>query len=232
MNKKIILSICLFAASSFACQMQAQSLLKNVLGSLLGGSTSSSTTTETTTSSKTSSSSSTGGLLSSIFNYVVGNKTVSSKNLVGTWTYNQPAVAFESSNLLSQAGGKVLASQVQKKLGTALTKYGFATGNSAITFNSDSTFVLQLKSKKVSGKYTTDGSTLTLYGKTTGKKLVTANVALSGSNLQITFKADKLLSFVQYASSLSTSATSSLGLLSQLAGNYSGMQLGMQFSKK
>ncbi len=60
---------------------------------------------------------------------------------------------------------------------------------------------------------------------------ISANVKL-GTTLQITFEADKLLEFAKQFASAAGSASSTLSTISSLADNYSGMQLGMKFSKK
>ena len=49
-------------------------------------------------------------------------------------------------------------------------------------------------------------------------------------NIQITFKADKLLEFFTNISSMTSNGT--LNLVSKLASGYDGMQLGFQFKRK
>ena len=220
---KKLFYVMLIAVATIPAQCDAQSSLKNILGNILSSSSNKSTTgtdTKNTTSAD---------VLSSIFNNVVGTKSISKNNIVGTWTYSEPAVAFSSKNLLSQAGGVIAANTVEKKLGSALTKYGFTSGTSTFIFAADSTFTAKLKNKAVTGKYSISGSTVTFYSKL-GVKMATANAAIKSNALQLTFKADKLLSFAQYASTVS--ANSTLTTISKLAKNYDGMQLGMQFSKK
>lgn len=204
----------------FSCQGYAQSTLSDILGNLASSKTS---------SSNSSKSSTTGGVLTSIFNNLIGKKQVSETSLAGTWVYSQPAVAFESENLLSKAGGKVVANTIQTKLGTALTKYGFKS-TSTFTFGEDKSFTVKTSNRTVKGKYEVSGSTITFYS-SLNRKVATANVALSGNDLQITFSANKLLTFAKYASALSTTS-STLQLVSKMAGNYTGMQLGVHLKKK
>ncbi len=202
-----------------------QSSLKDILGNIFSAS-SNKTTTEKTTAS--SSDTKTTDVLSSVFKNVIGTKNVTCSTLVGTWKYSQPAVAFSSQNLLNQAGGTLVANAVQKKLGQTLSQYGFTAGISTFTFASDSTFTAKLKNKNIKGKYAVSGSTVTFYS-SMGVKLATANASIKNNALQMTFKADKLLTFAQYASSLSQNST--LAAISSIAKKYDGMQMGMQFSK-
>ncbi len=220
--KKLFFAV-LVAATMIPVGGTAQNSLKNILGNIF------SSNKNSTTSTTTNNTSSTTDILSSIFNNVVGTKTISQSNIVGTWTYSEPAVAFSSSNLLSQAGGAVAANTMQKKLGTSLSKYGFSAGSSTFTFAADSTFTAKLKNKTVKGKYSISGSNVIFYSKL-GVKIASANAAIKSNALQLTFKADKLLTFAQYASTLSKNST--LSNVATLAKNYDGMQMGMQFSKK
>ena len=211
--KQFVLSAFLWVVTAFSMNSQAQSSLSNFFSNLFGSSQNNTVTTVT-----------------SVFNHLIGNHTVTSTSLVGTWAYSQPAVAFESQNLLGKAGGAVTANVLEKKLGNALTTYGFKPGNYTLTFNADSTFSMRLKGRTVTGRYSVSKSTLTLRSRL-GTTLVTANVAIASNQLQLTFTANKLLTFVKQVAALSTTSTT-LNTISQLAGNYSGMQLGLQFKKK
>ena len=202
--KQFVLSAFLWVVTAFSMNSQAQSSLSNFFSNLFGSSQNNTVTTVT-----------------SVFNHLIGNHTVTSTSLVGTWAYSQPAVAFESQNLLGKAGGAVTANVLEKKLGNALTTYGFKP---------DSTFSMRIKGRTVTGRYSVSKSTLTLRSRL-GTTLVTANVAIASNQLQLTFTANKLLTFVKQVAALSTTSTT-LNTISQLAGNYSGMQLGLQFKKK
>ncbi len=217
---KRLIYLTLFFVAMASTETSAQSSLGDILGSIFSSSSDK--------SSKKSTESSAGDVLTSVFNNIIGTKTVTSKSLAGSWTYSEPAVAFSSQKLLNQAGGAVIANTVQKKLGNSLSKYGFTSGMSKITFVSDSTFTAKLKKKTIKGKYAVSGSTVTFYSGL-GVKVATANAAIKGNALQLTFKADKLLKFAQYASTLTSNST--LSTVAGIAKNYDGMQLGMQFTK-
>ena len=67
--------------------------------------------------------------LTSIFS---NNKVATADKLVGTWVYEEPAIVFESSNLLQKAGGTIVSSRIEKRLQTVLAKYGIKKGNGSI----------------------------------------------------------------------------------------------------
>lgn len=207
--KKIVL---FFASVLFAFVTNAQSI-KDVLSIV-----------------KNASSSSIGQTVGSVVDNMIGTKNVSAKSLVGTWKYKQPAVAFESENAISTIGGSVASGKIETKLATIFSKVGITPGKLSITFKSDGTFSTVVKSKTITGIYKLNGSTITFAKSTTAKTKITANVKM-GTTLQLTFKTDKLLQFVQQFASVASSVNNSLTTVTSLMKNYKGMQVGMRFNK-
>src|SRR5574344_2541084 len=82
-------------------------------------------------------SSAVGGNLSSL---ITGKNNVSKEDIVGTWSYQQPAVIFESSNLMKQAGGQIASATIEKKLSSQFAKAGITPGKYLITFTADGNF--------------------------------------------------------------------------------------------
>lgn len=74
-------------------------------GSQMGGTT-------TNNSGSSIGSNALGGLL----DLVVGSVKLSQADIIGTWSYVEPACAFTSENLLAKAGGSVAAKTVNEKL--------------------------------------------------------------------------------------------------------------------
>lgn len=220
MNLKLIL-VGLCMAFSVNAQAQLGNLLKNVLG----GGNSSEQQTEASTAEKV------GGLVS-IFQNLIGKDKVDNASLKGEWVYESPAVVFESSNLLNKAGGTFLANKLENTLQNYLSKIGFEQGQVELSFDGDSTFQMKIGSKTFEGYYEVNENEISMRRKSLliQSRPVTANVAVKSDNVQITFKADKLLEFFTNIASMSSSGT--LSLVSKLAGGYDGMQLGFQFKKK
>ena len=161
---------------------------------------------------------------------VIGTKAVSASSLAGTWQYSQPAVAFESEGALSKIGGAAASAKIESQMQAYFAKAGITKGTCKITFAKDGTFTFTAKGKNVKGVYTISGSTITFAKSATAKTKISANVKV-GTTLQITFKADKLLSFIQQFGSMAGAASSTLNTVAALAKNYSGMQVGMRFTK-
>ena len=88
------------------------------------------------------------------------------KNLIGTWSYSQPGCAFTSEQLLAQAGGEVVASQIKSKLAPSFQKVGIKSSNTKVTFKEDGTFSATFAGKNFAGNYTFDEATskITLQG--------------------------------------------------------------------
>ena len=232
MNKKLIsllascallLTSCMTAGSGSTSSTTAQtSTTNNSVGTLanaLLGATSS------------SSSSSTSGL-SSLLGSVLGQfvNTTNANTIVGTWTYSQPSVQFESSNLLAQAGGSVVSSQVANKLSPYYQKLGLKEGVAQFVFNSDKTASLVLSNRTISGTYTLNTSAGTLtFSTSAGVSLFTAYVSVTGNQMSLTLDSSKLLSLVQSLGSGSGNSTAST--ISSLASSYSGMKTGFLFTR-
>lgn len=174
--------------------------------------------------SKVSSATSSSDVLSSL----IGTKKVTTSQIKGTWKYSKPAVAFESDNLLNKAGGSVVSSTIENNLATQLSKFGVRSGTMTITFNSDSTFTATIGKKSSQGTYTLSGATIRFSYHDAAS--ISANTKLSGNNLQITFTADKLLTFVKGIGTVGINSTA-LTTVSKLAQSYDGMQVGLQFAK-
>lgn len=116
------------------------------------------------------------------------------------------------------------------KLNEIFTKAGIKKGKFSVTFAKDGTFTSVVNNRTMKGVYTLNGSSIVFARTSTAKLKITANVKL-GTTLQITFKADKLLQFVQQFGSVAGSSSTTLSTISTLAKNYSGMQVGMHYTR-
>ncbi|MCH5177027.1 MAG: DUF4923 family protein [Prevotellaceae bacterium] len=185
--------------------------------------------TGTTTSATTSSSAgNVGTLISSIIGQFASSTTEST--IIGTWVYQEPAVQFESENLLTQAGGSVAAANIIKKIEPYYKMAGITAGKFAFTFNKDNTCTYLLNGKTYNGTYTFDNSNKTLTISTSMMTLPAAYVSVSLNNLTLTFDSTKLLSIAQTLAGASGNAT--LSTLSSLTGSVNGMKTGFLFKKQ
>src|SRR5574344_285473 len=171
-------------------------------------------------------SSAVGGNLSSL---ITGKNNVSKEDIVGTWSYQQPAVSFESSDLLKQAGGQIASATIEKKLATQFTKVGITAGKFLLTFGSDGTFsTVKNGAVTTSGTYTLDGSKIK-FSYLQGTANITGYAQIQNGTLSISFDSSKLLGVIGKISKYTSNST--LGTISTLAGSFDGMKTGMAYTK-
>lgn len=175
---------------------------------------------------------------------LLGTENVSEASIVGTWSYVQPCVAFESQNVLANAGATVASQSIEKKMQKFLGKAGFTQGKVTLTFNEDKSATLSFAGKSFPCTWSLEDSNLILkLGSPTANALagktgvmasaakftsIKMNVKIVGNELQIAMDATKFSNFIKAILDKSGSALSSI---SALAKNVQGLYLGMKFSK-
>ena len=194
------------------------SLLGSVLGSVLGGSSKISA----------SSSQSGNGVLSALTTIFDAAKGATKNNIVGTWTYTEPAVVFESNNALKNIGGKVASSVIESKLQAELEKYGIKKGALTMTFDDSGNFTQTINGRELSGTYTVDKGKVSLKYGGMFKQLV-GTTQVDGNDLLIVMDADKLLSFAKTVGSLT--GNSLLKSAGNILGSMDGMEVGLKLNK-
>ena len=229
--KRIIVSLVLTIAVATGASAQSW---KDLLGKVA-----------TEVAGEVSSNSETGSAVVNVLGSLLGNSlTLSAEAIEGTWSYEGVACILESENALSEIGGTVVTGQLEAKMDGMLSKVGIKPGNCSFVFNKDGACTILV------GKYTIDGTyTLVPEEKVMnlsfmyGKLNLKANVAYEIQNLNIVFKADKLLNFIKsVTSALSNNATGEqlqqLNSISQTAATlgtllnaYDGMMLGAKMTR-
>lgn len=160
---------------------------------------------------------------------VFSNKKVASLNdVVGSWTYVEPAVVFSSENILKSAGGKVASASIEKTLQNQLNKVGITRGKVKMTFSKDGKFTQSFAGKTVSGTFSINGKSVVLkYG---GKiQQVVGTTQMNGNDLLIVMDGTKLLGFVKTIGNLTGNAI--LKSASSLLGSMDGMLCGLRLQK-
>lgn len=154
---------------------------------------------------------------------LLGGNSVSSNNIVGTWTYASPEVSFESNNVLAGIGGELAANKVRNVLGTQLEKIGLKAGASTFTFGQDGVVKMTMKGRTTQGTYSLQGNTITLTG-ALGLKSVNATISIKNNRLYLLFDANALFNMV-------TKLGASSSTISGVLGNFNGMKMGWSMSK-
>lgn len=168
-------------------------------------------------------------ILSGVAKAVVGNKATTTSSVIGTWTYSGPECQFESENLLAKAGGEMAAKEVEEKMIAVYNKVGM--NNIRYTFNEDGTYSYQMKKRTVTGSYVFDDAakTITMTGKL-GLKTV-AYVTVTGNDMSMVFKADKLMSILKTITGAASKVNSTAATINSVAEAYDGLMLGFELKK-
>lgn len=169
-----------------------------------------------------------GGVLGNILASVTGSVTTTQANLIGTWTYTEPAVQFESENLLTQAGGAASATKVEAKLAGMYKLVGISAGKLQFTFAKDGKMTYAIGGRAFEGTYVFDAKNKTVTLTTATGMNLTSYVTISGQNMSLCFDSTKLLTLV---SAFGGNAQTTLGAIGTMAQSYSGMKTGFKFKK-
>ncbi|MDY3749528.1 MAG: DUF4923 family protein [Sodaliphilus sp.] len=185
-------------------------------GSQMGGTT-------TNNSGSSIGSNALGGLL----DLVVGSVKLSQTDIIGTWSYVEPACAFTSENLLAKAGGSVAAKTVNEKLLPVYKSLHISSGNTQLTFNENGQFTGKIGGFPMSGTYTFDAAN----GLVKMKSLTTftAHLTRSTQGMNFTFESKKILTLLQTVSALS--GNTSLSTIGDISKQFSGVRLGFAMKK-
>lgn len=223
--KKQIFRLALLAAMIAAPTCTEAQSVSSVLNSLKNKASSSSSSSSS--SDDSSSSSTTSSIISTITSIFSSSKRATASKIVGTWTYSEPAIVFESENVLSKVGSQAAASKIESTLQTQLEKYGIKEGAVTLTFAEDGTFTETLNGKTTSGTWEIDDDALKLTF--SGKATISVATQVSSSKLQLVTDASGLLSLAKAMAS--SSSNSSLSTISSLMSSVDGMQVGLTFVK-
>lgn len=178
--------------------------------------------------SSSKSGSSLGGWLSGLGSLFDSKLSATEDKIVGTWTYTQPAVIFESDNVLSKLGGNLASSTIEKNLKEKLEKYGVKEGSVKMTFDKKGNFTQTIAGKTLKGTYTLEETNVVLKYNGHTKQMI-GQTQLSGNSLLILMDASKLLGYMKTLGSLS--GDSRLKTVSSLASNVDGMLVGLRLEK-
>ena len=169
------------------------------------------------------SSASNGETIGNVIQSVLGLTKVSQKDIIGTWSYQQPGCAFTSEKLLAQAGGEVVAADIKSKLKPYYEKMGISTATTKVTFSEDGKFSATIAGKTLSGTYTYDEAQSKISMKA---MLFTINcyAKRNAGSMGFLFEASKLITLMQTMAALS--GNSDLQGIGDLAKNYDGLRIG------
>lgn len=213
MNKKMIVGMAIAAMSLMGNKAYAQfdfgKILQNGADILSNGGT-------------------TDDLLSGITSIFSDKKVATIDDLVGEWTYTEPAVVFMSENLLKKAGGKLASSAIEKTIETQLSKVGITKGAMKMTFTRNGRFTQTIGGRRLRGTFTIKGKEVVLKYAGEIKQLV-GTTQVDGNDLLIVMDASKMLTYLKAIGSISGNA--SLKTATSLLGSMDGMLCGLRLNR-
>ena len=213
MKKNVMKMMAVCMAMMFSATVNAQSDLGNILGNVLGAATNNS---------------SGGDLVSTLTSVFSSDKQASKNNIIGTWSYTEPAIVFTSDNILAKAASKVAANKLENKLQTYLTKYGIKPGTFSMTFKEDGTYTRTLNGRTAQGTWTIQDSKLMLT--IAGIKTIAITTQIDGQDMQFVTDATKLLNLFKSFGAKSTNAN--IQTITSLMKSINGMQAGITLHKQ
>jgi len=167
-------------------------------------------------------------LLSGITSIFSDKKVATIDDLVGEWTYTEPAVVFMSENLLKKAGGKLASSAIEKTIETQLSKVGITKGAMKMTFARNGRFTQTIAGRRLRGTFTIKGKEVVLKYAGEIKQLV-GTTQVDGNDLLIVMDASKMLTYLKAIGSISGNA--SLKTATSLLGSIDGMLCGLRLNR-
>ena len=209
--KKNILKLAVMALMLIGGGNSASAQLN--LGNILGGITGNSNTSD---------------LVSGLTSIFSSNKQATADNIVGTWSYDSPAIVFESEDFLTKTGAALAANKLETSIQNTLAKYGITKDKFSITFKEDGTFTETIRGKSYSGKWAVEDSKLQL---TYQIKTMEITTQKEGDQLMFVTDASKLLNLIQTLGA-KTATSSSLSTITALAKNIKGMKVGLTLVKE
>lgn len=159
---------------------------------------------------------------------VIGATRLSKEDVIGTWNYRGPGVAFTSENLLAKAGGEVAAAKARQELERPYQSIGIKSSNTWFTFKQDNTFEGKVDGQAISGTYDYNPETSVV-------KLQTLLISTTGyltrnaKGISLLFESKKLLQALQIAATMSGNST--LSTIGELSKNYDGIRMGFDLKK-
>jgi len=155
--------------------------------------------------------------------------TTTKKALVGSWVYEEPAIQFESQNLLDKAGGVVASQNVADNITPYFEMIGLKTGGIALDLREDNTCTITLGGQTIDGTYEFDDETKKLSLKAGFIPLPAAYLSIVNNQMAMTYDSSMLLNLIKVIGS--TSNQSTFSSVASLADSYDGMKTGFTFMK-
>lgn len=166
--------------------------------------------------------------IGNVISSVIGTNKLTEAQLMGSWNYHAPGVAFTSEKALANAGGEVAAAQIKEKLQPTYSSLGLSASNTTFTFKEDKSFSAKVRGIPLQGTFTYDEAS----GKITYKTLLISFNGYAKRNtngIAILFEAKQLLKVLQTITALSGNQT--LEVIGEVSKQYDNVRLGFDVTQ-
>ena len=153
------------------------------------------------------------------------------QSIVGVWKYKGAACAFESDNVVTKMGSKVVTDKIEQELDSYCKQAGFNPASSNFIFTAKGTFVNTVGTQKFTGSYTynkANGALVLNYQQLTVN--INGNVSAQNGTTSLLFDANKMMKLVSSMSS-STSAEETVKSISAMLNECKGVKVGFKIGK-
>lgn len=172
-----------------------------------------------------------GGIVGNLLEGVFTKTDLTTKDLMGVWTTDKPAVSFKSEDMLKKAGGMAAAAALETKLTPYFEQFGL--NGATLTVNADSTFSLKSKRLNLSGTISQRNDGIFLFNIKAFGKInlgeIPAYVQKTSKSMEVMFDSSKLKSIAHTIAKFID--IKSLSTLTGLLDSYDGMYVGFGMDK-
>ena len=155
-------------------------------------------------------------------------KKATADSLIGTWTYQEPAVYASKGNMLLKLVGNTAVSSFEKLLTKYIEKTNISSENTSITFHENSTFERVIAGRKAHGVWMVNGEKLMLGVNNVQTADITTH--LEDGKLMLLVDADKIMNALKLLGALEDTKTNKA--LIKVAKKIPALQGGFLFIKK
>jgi hypothetical protein len=153
--------------------------------------------------------------------------------LVGVWNYSGVEVEFTGTDLVAVLGSSVAAPTIKQNLETYFAEAGILRGSCSVEFSAKGTFVARTAHSSVAGLYEFNHQAQTMtvtydIPELNGESSLVGKLTFTGSELSITFEADKIVAIIKEATKekpLDQNIRDLLALISEYKGLYLGFEM-------
>ena len=153
------------------------------------------------------------------------------QSIVGVWKYQGAACAFESDNVVTKMGSKVITDKIEEQLDIYCAQTGFNPGASNFIFTAKGAFVNTVGTQKFTGSYTynkANGALVLNYQQLTVS--INGNVTAENGTTSLLFDANKMMKLLSSMSN-STNAEETVKSISTMLNECKGVKVGFKIGK-